>query len=425
MGPDASKRDNLMDQVPSQKKFDWLTAGQFSFSLLIGLFLIGSSLVSYLLMTLRGAIAGIPVVDSQLGSSLLFSAGLGFAGTLMIPSIYYSGLSLFSKTSREKRVWTGSGWLGFALPGLIVLGYLSQSNPSWGVFVLPLFHILTNGAAIFWLLYVAKRKLPEESSQRFWGVFGSGLTLAPLIALIVELLILVFFGILLWVFIQNQPELKQDFLILLDNFQQSSITPDIFERTTRRLFETPGIIGGVFIYIAVLIPVVEELIKPIAIWLLLGRNLSPRDGFLLGAVSGAGYALFENLTIAAEIDIWTFVMISRLGTAAIHILTTALVGWGIASARTGKKYIRLLMTFIAAITLHGVWNGLNILTALVDFPPMQTTLGTFALNFARYAPAGLLILALGALFGLFRVNSFFQRAIITQINLEKSEASWK
>ncbi len=419
MGPDASKGDTLMDQVPSQKKIDWLTAGQFSFSLLIGLFLIGSSLVSYLLMTLRGAIGGIPVADSQLGSSLLFSARLGFAGTLMIPSIYYSGLRLFSKTSREKKAWAGSGWLGFAIPGLIFLGYLSQSNPSWGIFVLPLFHILTNGAAIFWLLYVVKRKLPEESAQRFWGVFGSGLTFAPLIALFVEFLILVFFGILLWVFIQSQPELKQDFLILLDHFQQSSITPGIFERTTSRLFETPGIAGGVFIYIAVLIPVVEELIKPIAIWLLPGRNLSPKDGFLLGAVSGAGYALFENLTIAAETEIWTFVMISRLGTAAIHMLTTALVGWGIASARSEKRYWRLVMAFVAAITLHGVWNGLNILTALVEFPPIQTTVGTFALNFAGYAPVGLLILALGALFGLIWANSCFQRAIMTQVILDK------
>jgi hypothetical protein len=419
MGPDASKRVILMDQVPSQKKFDWLTAGQFSFSLLIGLFLIGSSLVSYLLMALRGTIGGIPVADSQLGSSLLFSAGLGFAGTLMIPSIYYSGLRLFSKTSREKRAWTGSGWLGFAIPGLIFFGYLSQSNPSWGIFVLPLFHILTNGAAIFWLLYVVKRKLPEESAQRFWGVFGSGLTFAPLIALFVEFLILIFFGILLWVFIQSQPELKQDFLILLDHFQQSSITPGIFERTTSRLFETPGIAGGVFIYIAVLIPVVEELIKPVAIWLLPGRNLSPRDGFLLGAVSGAGYALFENLTIAAETEIWTFVMISRLGTAAIHMLTTALVGWGIASARTEKRYWRLVMAFVAAITLHGVWNGLNILTALVEFPAIQTTVGTFALNFAGYAPVGVLILAIGALFGLIRANSRFQRAIMTQVILDK------
>lgn len=408
-----------MDQVPSQRKFDWLTAGQFSFSLLIGLFLISSSLVSYLLMSLRGAIGGIPIADSQLGSSLLFSAGLGFAGTLMIPSIYYSGLRLFGKTSRGKKAWSGSGWLGFTIPGLIFLGYLSQSNPSWGIFVLPLFHILTNGAAIFWLLYVVKRNLPEQSAQRFWGVFGSGLTLAPLIALVVELLILVFFGILLWIFIQSQPELKQDFLILLDHFQQSSIPPGIFERTTSRLFETPGIAGGVFIYIAVLIPVVEELIKPVAIWLLPGRKLSQGDGFLLGAVSGAGYALFENLTIAAETEIWTFVMISRLGTAAIHMLTTALVGWGIASAKTEKRYWRLLMAFVAAITLHGVWNGLNILTALVEFPPLQTNLGTFTLNFAGYAPAGLLILALGALFGLIWANSRFQRAIMTQVILDK------
>jgi RsiW-degrading membrane proteinase PrsW (M82 family) len=235
----------------------------------------------------------------------------------------------------------------------------------------------------------------------------------------VEFLILFFFGILLWVFIQSQPELKQDFLILLDHFQQSSITPVIFERMTSRLFETPGIAGSMFIYIAVLIPVVEELIKPVAIWLLMGRKLSPGDGFLLGAVSGAGYALFENLTIAAEAEIWTFVMISRLGTAAIHMLTTALVGWGIASARTENRYGRFAMAFVAAITLHGVWNGLNILTALVEFPPIQTNLGTYSLAFAGYAPAGLLILAFGALYGLMWANFRFQRAIMTQVILEK------
>ena len=54
-----------------------------------------------------------------------------------------------------------------------------------------------------------------------------------------------------------------------------------------------------------------------------------------------------------------------------------------------------------------------------EFPPIQTNLGTFALNFAGYAPAGLLILAFGALFGLIWANSRFQHAIMTQVILDK------
>ncbi len=117
---------------------------------------------------------------------------------------------LFGKPPRTSKIWQRSGWLIFSVPILIYLGYLSQANSSWGNFILPLIHILTNGAAIFWLLNRVKRKLPGESAQRFWGVFGSGLTFAPLISLVVEILILVLLGGLLWMLLQNQPDQKND-----------------------------------------------------------------------------------------------------------------------------------------------------------------------------------------------------------------------
>jgi len=408
-----------MNQVPQRKKFDWLTAGQFSFSLLSGLLLLGLSLAGTLVTSLGSSLAGLAVTENQMGSSLLFSAGLGFTGLLMIPSTYFSGRRLFGKPSSTSKIWQRSGWLIFSVPVLIYLGSLSQANSTWGNLTLPLIHILTNGAAIFWLLNRVKRKLPGESAQRFWGVFGSGLTFAPLLALIVELLILIIFGLLWWMLLQNQPEQLRELLNLINRLQQSAVTPAIFERTISRLLESPGVVATVFVYIAVIIPLVEELIKPIAVWFLLGRNLTPREGFLLGAAAGAGYALFENLTIAADSEMWTFVVISRLGTAAIHILTTALVGWGLASAWTEKRYTRFLMSLIASVSLHGVWNGLNILTALAEFPQLQPAPGSFGAHFAGYAPAGLVILALGALIGLFLANSRFQRAIMSQINQKK------
>ena len=49
--------------------------------------------------------------------------------------------------------------------------------------------------------------------------------------------------------------------------------------------EKPGIAGTVFVYIGMLVPLVEELIKPTALYFLLGRKLSPREGFLLGPIN--------------------------------------------------------------------------------------------------------------------------------------------
>ena len=135
---------------------------------------------------------------------------------------------------------------------------------------------------------------------------------------------------------------------------------------------------------------------------------------MIGATAGAGYALFENLTIGAVADTWTFVMISRLGTVAIHILTTGMVGWGLASASTEKKYSSLFGSFIAAVVLHSVWNGLNIFTALADFPSYQDQISPFLLNFAKYTPVGLVLLGLGSIGGLIRANFLLRRAIIAQ-----------
>ncbi len=408
-----------MNQVLQQEKFDWLILGQLIFSALAGMILMGSSLVGAVVLSLGDSFGVVPVTETQLGSSLLFSAGLGFAGILMVPSMVHSSLRLFGKSTQRKTAWPGSGWLIFTLPILIYLGYLSQGGSAWGRFTLPLIHVLTNGAGVFWILNLVSRKLPGESPLRFWGVFGSGLTFAPLIALIVEMTILVGIGVVWMIILQSQPELKQEYLSLINRLQQSSVTPVIFQRIASNLLKKPGVSATIFIYIGVIVPLVEELIKPAAIWLLLDRNLSPREGLLLGATAGAGYALFENLTIAADAEIWVVLIISRLGTAAIHILTTGLVGWGIASAVTEKRYLRFGWSLFTAVTLHGVWNGLNILTVLAEFSRDQYSPLPLGSYFTGYAPVGLVILAAGAFLGLIRTNSIFQRAIMAGINQDK------
>lgn len=393
--------------------FDWLSAGQFAFSLLAVLSLGSIAVISALLV-----IAGIPsggpdIQHNQVISSLLFAAGLGFAGLLLIPSAVHSGKRLFTERTSAVLRWERLVWLAAIFPVFIYIGYLIQSGPEWTHYLLPGIHVLANGAGLIWVLNLVRRRLPPESAQRSWGVFGVGLTLTPLITFFIEILILIMVGIF-WIFlIQTNAGLEQDFLNF-SNFIYGASGESVIPPRIGEFIARPEISGTIFLYFSFFIPLVEELLKPLAVYILLGRKLLPWEGFVMGATAGAGYALFENLTIGATAEAWTFVIVSRIGTAAVHILTTGMVGWGLASAWSDRKYGRLAGSFIAAVALHGVWNGLNILTALAELEGFGAQISPFFLNFANYAPVGLFVLALGSMVGLLRANSRLRRAIIAQ-----------
>ena len=371
-------------------------------------------MLSAVLLVFGSAVDGLPGTENQLVSSLLFTAGMGFVGVLMLPAVYYSGCRLFNYPPRLIGKLPGSIWFLVFLPILIFLGYLLQTGPSWSKYGLIFFHLLVNGLGVYLIYRIGGRNLPPLSAIRGWGSFASGLSLAPLLAFSIEIILLILFGGVWMMILGNQPEFQEELSVLLERLQHSTITQEMIDQLARKILVQPGVIGTGFIYLAVLVPLVEELIKPAAVWLMLGRKPSPRAGFLMGAASGAGYALFENLTIGAEAEIWTFVTISRLGTAAVHILTTGIVGWGLASAWTERRYLRLFGSFISATVFHGVWNSLNLFTTFVLYPEIQDQMGEFGSMFGSYAPVGLAILALGALWGIIRTNRFFQRAIIPQ-----------
>jgi len=403
-----------MKEALQTMDFDWLSAGQFAFSLVAVLSLLLISLISIAAILLGGASSDLGFSDTQVLSSLLFTAGLGFAGILLIPSTIYSGQRLFGNKPSISTQWEKMVWLAYFFPIPILFGYLIQNGPAWGNFFLPVVHVLANGASIFWVLNLGRMKFPSRSAQRNWGAFGTGLTLTPTITFLIEIALLLIIGFFWLILIQNRPDLEQDLRYLVNVVSESSADSEIPARWVGEFVARPEVTGTIFLYFSLLIPLVEELLKPLAVYFLLGRKLQPWEGFVIGATAGAGFALFENLTIGAGADTWTFVMISRLGTAAIHILTTGLVGWGLASAWTEKKYLRLVGSFLASVSLHGVWNGLNIFNALAGFPAYQNQISPFLLNFARYAPVGLVLLALGSTVGLVRANSLLRRAIIAQ-----------
>jgi hypothetical protein len=357
----------------------------------------------------------VPVSAVQTTSLILFFTSLGFVGVLLAPSLVYAAQKLFGFSLNWRQSWRGADWLIALFPILLGLGYLADWETGAGRFLLAISHVLANGVAVFWILHLGQKGLPEDTPQRFWGVFGSGMTIAPVLALLFEFLLLILIGGIWYAYLLQHPALRDQITHLVERLPQSAASPVILERMANKYLFDPGILASVFSYVAVLIPLVEELIKPIGVWLLIRKPLTPVQGFTLGMVSGAGYALFENLTLGANADTWAVVMVSRFGTTAVHMLTTGLVGWGLASTWSDGTYTRLVKAFLTSVIFHGVWNGLNIIGALGQFSGAREAFGSFGYWMAQYAPVGLFLLAVGAIYGLLRSNRLLRRAIMSQV----------
>ena len=306
--------------------------------------------------------------QAQVLPMLMIAVGLAACAVLLIPSAYYALLrvsgrpaSQFPKLPRFLRPTI----LIWALPLVLLLGYWIAGNPSLSWLFLPILQILAIGLPALWLTYLAMRGLPLGSPQRLSGVFGSGLTLGPLLILGLETIALVAFGVIGFLYIANQPEMVEQFNRLAQLFQQGAGTEEELLRAILPWLVKPSIIFTLLVFAAVIVPLIEEAFKPIGVWLLAGFKLSPAAGFAAGALSGAGFAFFESLALTATGADWAASSVARIGTSVIHITNTGLMGWALALAWRERRYFNLALTYLTVVLVHGVWNGLAIVN-LVD-----------------------------------------------------------
>jgi RsiW-degrading membrane proteinase PrsW (M82 family) len=149
----------------------------------------------------------------------------------------------------------------------------------------------------------------------------------------------------------------------------------------------PRVVFLAILSICVLTPIVEEAVKPIAVWLGAGMITSPAQGFALGALCGAGFALFENLAAAATGGMdWTLVVTLRIGTAIMHIANTGLMGWALVGAWRERRFLRLALVYAWAMLVHGSWNFLALAYGMSSLPP---ALGMAAEELSFSAPYAL------------------------------------
>ena len=345
-------------------------------------------------------------------SLLLIASGLVLAGVLLVPSAVFSLFALLGRKTRsfpQKAVYWIAGFSILFLPLALLAGrwVIQNAKPVW--LLLPPLHILAICIPILWLVLLGSRGLPAGSPKRVWGVFGSGLVLGPLLVIILEIFVMVLLLVAFVLYASSQPDLVAELSRLADRISASPQDPAVLQQMIAPFLLRPAIAFGAIVFFSVIVPLIEEAIKPIGAWLLVGENLIPAAGFSAGLLSGAGYALFENLFYTASIPNWATLVIMRSGTALMHIVTAGLTGWALARAWRYRSYLGLGIVYLISVLIHGLWNGLSLLSAAGQIAPDQLA-GSFLQELLSAAPISLLVLSAALFVLLIKFNSDLRKS---------------
>jgi RsiW-degrading membrane proteinase PrsW (M82 family) len=347
-----------------------LSVWQFGLSLLtsLALFVIA---IRYSLGGLE--IASEPVYSSQnVVGAFLTAASIALCAILLLPSVYYALARLAGHPVRARLDprWKIGPVVTFLMLGLlfgILLlcgSVLVKSHLSWSI--LPFVHILAVGLPVLTVVYLGVRGLPTGSPQRAWGIFGSGLVIGPGLIIVAEVVVMFVAGIVGVLFLAGQPGGLQELNDVVQQLQVDGQGVDVILPTLKPYLQQPVVILALLSFFSGIVPLIEEALKPIGVWLLWRRNLTPVEGFAAGMLSGAGFALVESLGYTSgSTSGWVSTVLIRSTTAVMHIFAAGLTGWGLASACSEKRYLRLLGGYGAAVFIHGLWNGLTLLMGIL------------------------------------------------------------
>ncbi|OGN72988.1 MAG: hypothetical protein A2X25_10565 [Chloroflexi bacterium GWB2_49_20] len=299
------------------------------------------------------------------GQPFFLALSLITGGSLLLPMGYYNIRKLLGKANEyfEIRKLPGWGVLFITIIWfLIVLSgdWLVNLGATWGWLVELPIYLLAVSIPIYMFLQIGLRGIPLGSKLRSWSIFGLGLVLGPILILISEITIVilsVFAGI---IYFTNNPTLNQELLAFSNQLSSINTINQVQELLTPYL-TNPWVIVIVLSFVSAIVPMFEEFLKPAGIWFAVNKKMLPRDGFAMGILSGAGYALFETLNTAGNVgDGWGMLLLGRAGTDLLHIFNTGLMGWALVSAWNLKGGLKLLGIYFLTITIHGLWNGFSV-----------------------------------------------------------------
>lgn len=333
------------------------------------------------------------VHTNNLSPTQSFSASVVFAAFALVGligggfSLYHSIRSLFlRRPSKDFAVPTF--WIFVVLYiAVIVLGFVLHNNGQ-DVANLTLLAILILLAGFFPAMAVvtlAERRLhfPKNgpwptSWRRFTLAIVSGATMGILIA-----------GAL---------ELGLEALLV----RAQGVNPLLcLNDPTTPGCQSSNIYGLLFITVAVMAPLVEEMVKPLGAIILIGRMRSAAETFVLGLACGVGFDLIETSGyISLSPANWLNVALIRSGSGLLHGMGAAMValGWYYLTHPGKNRVPKALGCWLYAVVQHALWNGSAFLTLLPgsagDFFSRQLTIGSFNMGYFEFVNVGEAVLIL-------------------------------
>jgi hypothetical protein len=355
--------------------------------------------------------------------SLYFWVSL-FGAFLLIPLLMLSISYLRGKPSigwldlkKPALTWI-SRWVIILWPLLVFLGWGATKIEGLSTLLLGPINLLVAGIPILWIYAAAQRGLEGGSQIRKWWIFGFSIAFLPIIIITIELIAVVFLGgagaIGLAFRFYNNPQIEQQLMQWIDQIQSIAFGQDLdaLLDVLKPFLLQPSVIfwgiasfGGIF-------PIIEETIKPLALWPMAGRNITEQEGFVGGLLCGAGFALMENVlffTNVSQPEEWLFMAIGRAGTGVLHMLASGLIGWGLARAWRDGKWAFLGLTTLGSFFLHGLWNTIAVITGGVPLLFLETEP---ALGQTLLFQAPIILFLLISVVGLVLLNKHLQKKTV-------------
>lgn len=252
-------------------------------------------------------------------------------------------------------------------PVVLLGNHLSKT--AGGHWLFGLLNVFIIFIPLWWFLELGRLRLNRGSAQRQWGVTAFSFFITLPVVIVVEMIILGIGLLIGAVWLVQQPEFAPMLQQLEQVFSSGALDPQDLAFDWLPLLQKPGVIVAFILGAALVVPLIEELLKPLGVWALIRRELTPAGGFTAGMICGAAFALLESLFSLSAVSggEWLYTVAGRAGTGLLHLTLTGFNGWALAASWKDGGFSRVGFTYFITVLVHGAWNlfamlmGLNML----------------------------------------------------------------
>ena len=269
----------------------------------------------------------------------------------------YQGISAsMGEASREYRI-PQAIW-GFALFALVlVVGGVIMRAETPVAAPMPLLHIVAAAVPGLTLLALVS-----------WGALRGGHLVRGLTwrQVMLSMAIAMTLGTAIAVYVESLGSLGAVVLLLVHNgafdfARDFDDVSDVISNARFVLTDEEQFVANL-VTAAVLAPIAEEFAKGVGPRLMMRRDTTRLQAFVLGAAAGAAFGFFEALLygvagIQDDLGQWWLIMLVRGGSTTLHVMNSAVVGLAWWYWSFGKRPRLGMLLFLAAVLSHAFWNA--------------------------------------------------------------------